>query len=77
VGTLTFTDWLIKQRARRDPVGDLASDVFADETWPEDQDDDLDEMVGYLEMQSAMNEAVDALYAAWTEWQAAERVNTR
>ena len=30
----TFTEWLLRQADRADPVGDLAGDVTRDPDWP-------------------------------------------
>jgi len=70
VPDLTFNAWLYRQRDRRDPVGDLASDAWADrrgrgrgkgprtfEGWRR-----------YLRSAHACDGALRALETAWTEW---------
>jgi uncharacterized protein YozE (UPF0346 family) len=71
--TQTFTAWLMKQKKRQDPVGDLARDVDADSTWPADAT--LAELYDHLEMRQACNGAFEALKRAWHEWRVAARAS--
>ncbi len=60
---MSFTDWLLDQRHRDDPVGDLARDVAMDDDWPES--DELEECSDYLMGKRA---AQAALHRAWSEY---------
>lgn len=63
----SFTDWLLTQQDRSDPVGHLAYDVADDEEWPADTDS-LEELERYLKDQGAIKPALEALRQAWEEW---------
>ena len=61
---LDFTNWLLGQTLRRDPVGDLARDAQVDPVWPEGARD-FDAFVLYLKVSPTK---VAGLYRAWMEW---------
>ena len=62
-----FTTWLLTQQHRDDPIGDLASEVATDHTWPADAPS-LERLHGYLYRREACREAHDALDEAWRCW---------
>lgn len=62
-----FHEWLIKQRGRQDPVGDLARDMMADPEWPSDAHT-LRGLDNYLHFRWACEGAHQALKRAWNEW---------
>jgi uncharacterized protein YozE (UPF0346 family) len=64
----TFTEWLLRQADRADPVGDLAGDVTRDPDWPT-SGRGLSRFVVYLRNRGACDGAIAALRAAWCEWQ--------
>lgn len=61
----TFTDWLLDQGGRDDPIGDLAKDAKADRTFPRG---DPDEVRGYL-LHRASAACLEALEEAIEEYQ--------
>jgi uncharacterized protein YozE (UPF0346 family) len=64
----SFTAWLIEQRKRDDPTGDLARDVRRDLMWPRNARS-LAAFRVYLRNNNADESAVAALEAAWAEYQ--------
>lgn len=60
---ITFTEWLAKHKNRNSPLGDLASDMMSDKTWP--SYDTLEEYIDYLEFKGAYYRAVETLKEAW------------
>ncbi len=68
--TGAFTDWLLQQADRDDPVGDLASDVARDPDWPASSRS-LSRLLVYLRNRGACEGAIQALRTAWGEWQQA------
>ena len=65
---MTFLEWLTRQTWRRDPVGDLARDTRKDPTWPPPGKLNRARLRVHLEAQGAIPGALDALDAAWEEW---------
>jgi hypothetical protein len=65
---VTFVEWLARQTRRRDAVGDLARDARRDPTWPPPGKVSRARLRAHLEQQDAIPEALDALDAAWQEW---------
>lgn len=66
--TGAFTEWLLRQAGRDDPIGDLASDVGRDPDWPAGSRS-LSRFLVYLRNRGACEGAIAALRAAWSEWQ--------
>lgn len=64
----TFNDYLLRQVLRWDPVGDLGRDVREDKDWPK-RGRTLAHFETYLEKRGACSGAIDALYAAWKDYQ--------
>ena len=65
---LSFTDWLKKHKNRDSPLGDLASDMLRDSTWP--LYETLDEYLGYMHFKSSSRVVVETLYQAWKSYKA-------
>ena len=63
---MTFTEWLMTQDRRSDPVGDLAHDVGDDMEWDKDWEE-IGDFVAHLG-HGACNEAKAALSRAWGEY---------
>lgn len=73
--TLTgFSRWLNAQREREDPIGDLARDADRAAYWPHDVTD-LDRARSLIRCHGACSEAVEALEAAWREYDPQEMRN--
>jgi hypothetical protein len=68
-----FVDWLAGQTRRRDANGDLARDTRRDATWPPRGKDNRTKVRAHLEGHDAIPAALDALDAAWDEWDALRR----
>jgi len=66
----SFTTWLLQQVDRNDPIGDLAGDVARDSDWPAGGRS-LSRFLVYLRNRGACDGAIQALRAAWREWQGA------
>ncbi len=64
----TFTGWLLRQRDRGDPVGDLARDALEDRTWPVLAEDHA-AFHQHLLLLGAMDLAMEALDRAWDEYE--------
>ncbi len=64
----TFTGWLLRQRDRGDPVGDLARDALEDRTWPVLAEDHA-AFHQHLVLLGAMDLAMEALDRAWDEYE--------
>ena len=60
-----FLAWLKKQRGRRDPVGELASDVLYDSRAPSE----YEPLRAHLVSRGACVGAIDALEQAWLEYE--------
>lgn len=60
---ITFTDWLRGHKNRNSPLGDLASDMVRDKTWP--LYDKLKDYENYLNFHNATLDAIEALKRAW------------
>lgn len=60
---ISFSDWLKRHKNRNSPLGDLASDMMDDKTWPSYST--LEEYVEYLEFKGAYYRAVETLKEAW------------
>ena len=72
-----FVDWLRGQVRRRDVIGDLARDTRADPTWPPRGKPSRVRYREHLAQQGAIPAALDALDAAWDEWDARRRTGER
>ena len=70
---IPFVDWLAGQTRRRDAIGDLARDTRRDDTWPPSGKVNRIKLRAHLEAHDAIPGAVDALDAAWYEWDALRR----
>jgi YozE SAM-like protein len=70
---MEFVEWLARQARRRDAIGDLARDTRRDGDWPPPGKISRSKLRAYLEARGAIPEALDALDAAWNEWDAARR----
>ena len=70
---MSFVDWLRKQTRRRDVIGDLARDTRADPAWPPPGKPSRSRYRDHLVRQGAIPSALDALDAAWDEWDARRR----
>ncbi len=66
--SITFTDWLRRHKNRNSPLGDLASDMIRDKTWP--LFDTLSDYENYLSFHHAALEAKKALKRAWRSYTA-------
>ncbi|MGQ9683846.1 MAG: YozE family protein [Anaerolineae bacterium] len=63
----SFTQWLLQQVDRDDPVGDLAGDAARDPEWPAGGRG-LSRFLVYLRNRGACEGAITALQLAWSEW---------
>jgi len=68
-----FVGWLAQQARRRDAIGDLARDTRRDGDWPPPGKVSRSKLRAHLEARGAIPEALDALDAAWDEWDAYRR----
>jgi len=64
---MTFYMWLLKQRERDEPVGDLARDVHADANWP-CAAKRYRHFKRYLASRPQCDGALIALQKAWAEY---------
>jgi uncharacterized protein YozE (UPF0346 family) len=64
---MTFKAWLMLQRKRDDPVGDLAGDVLKDLTWPRTQD--TVKLRRHMVKRGATENTLLALDRAYSEYQ--------
>ena len=64
-----FYRWLLRQRRRNDPIGDLAADASADKSFPADTLE-LRSLKHHLVRQAAAPKALVALDEAWREFKA-------
>lgn len=62
-----FYNWLIKQKDRNDPIGDLAADVISDSKFPF-HTDSITIIRNYLLARQACSKAFQALEEAWMEF---------
>lgn len=69
---MSFTQWLLRQVGRDDPIGDLAGDVGRDPDWPA-RSKSLNRLLVYLRSRGTCDGAIAALRAAWREWQEVAR----
>jgi YozE SAM-like protein len=65
---VSFVEWLAQQARRRDAVGALARDTRRDGDWPPPGKVSRSKLRAHLEARGAIPEALDALDAAWNEW---------
>lgn len=64
----TFYGWLMRQRQRDDPVGDLARDAKLDSTFPRAAQTH-NGVLRHLEEYGASYPAQEAFERAWKEWE--------
>lgn len=62
-----FYRWLLKQKDRNDPIGDLANDAFSDKSFPIDSNS-LEKIRSYLHFKGASEEAIQALTESFREF---------
>lgn len=62
-----FYDWLMRQRARGDRVGELARWAIADPAFPRETSAH-DDLVEYMRGRGAREDAVEAAREAWEEF---------
>jgi uncharacterized protein YozE (UPF0346 family) len=60
---LSFTDWLKRHKNRNSPLGDLASDMLRDRTWP--LHNTVEEYQHYLRSKSTHSDVVRTLNESW------------
>jgi uncharacterized protein YozE (UPF0346 family) len=65
--TSPFYRWLVKQKDRSDPIGDLSNDVQRDKGFPRESSS-LEKIRGYFINQFACDEAIQALEEAYEEF---------
>ncbi len=65
---LSFTDWLKKHKNRDSSLGDLATDMLRDSTWP--LHDTLEDYRRYLSFRSSSYVVVETLERAWKSYKA-------
>ncbi|MCF2495769.1 YozE family protein [Dyadobacter chenhuakuii] len=65
---LSFTDWLKKHKNRDSPLGDLASDMLTDNTWP--LYEALDKYLDYMSFRNAPRVVVETVKRAWKSYKA-------
>ena len=71
-----FSEWLLDQRHRNDPVGDLARDAALDPAWPAEAAT-KSAYREHLRTQGAFPGALAALDAAWAEYARARKRRSR
>jgi uncharacterized protein YozE (UPF0346 family) len=64
---MTFKAWLMLQKKRDDPVGDLARTVLQDRIWPRTQD--TVKLRQYMVKRGAVENTLLALDRAYSEYQ--------
>jgi len=62
-----FSRWLFQQRTKDNPIGDLATDAYADKNWPR-RATVFFEFLSYLHDAQAREPAVVAFRDAWALW---------
>lgn len=70
---MTFKEWVLRHEGKNSPLGDLASDVSRDETFPEENTREA--ILNHL-TDPAINacpEAVDTFKRAWSSYRAYEK----
>lgn len=65
---MKFSDWLLRQTARKDRIGGLAKEMAEDPNWPRTQD--IGTYVRYVESHGAGPEVQEVVRQAWREWNA-------
>lgn len=70
---MTFKEWVLRHKGKNSPLGNLASDVSRDETFPEENTREA--ILNYLNSPNidACPEAVDAFKRAWSSYLAYEK----
>lgn len=66
-----FYTWLMSQKGRDDPVGDMAEDAARDRSFPKSVTS-LRQLTGYLTNKGACQEAIEAAREAWREFKVRE-----
>lgn len=67
-----FYGWLLRQKRRDDPVGDLANDAVRDESFPK-HEPSLEGIRSHLRLRNACVEASCALNEAWYEFKSVSK----
>ncbi len=65
---LSFTEWLKKHRNLDSPLGDLASDMLSDSTWP--LYESLDQYLDYMSFRRSPRVVIETLKRAWKAYKA-------
>jgi uncharacterized protein YozE (UPF0346 family) len=71
----TFYEWLEKQKGKKSPIGNLASDAVRDESFPKDVAS-LDALLAYIKTKKSSGIAIATARIAWQTYargQAPER----
>lgn len=72
----SFFDWLLEQRGRQDPVGDIAEEVFLDGTQgcliPGSSAEEIELHIGRLHSGATSRGALRALRQAVAEWESGD-----
>lgn len=69
---MTFTQYLKTKLKDNNAIGDLARDRFQDSNWPMKSENNLKELITYLENRGAIDNAIDALKKTFNEYQLSE-----
>ena len=64
---MTFKIWLMVQKKRDDPVGNLARNMLQDKTWPPTQD--MVKLRQHMVKLGSKDDALSALDQAYSEYQ--------
>lgn len=63
-----FYTWLVQQKRRPDPIGDLAEDIIRDKTFPKTRGT-KQFLINYLKSKGASPDVIDVLKLAFKEYQ--------
>lgn len=63
IDMVSFRKWMEQYKEEATPMGDLARDIAADETFPKSSD--ADTLFGYMEECGACEDCFQAFYVAW------------
>jgi uncharacterized protein YozE (UPF0346 family) len=70
----TFYEWLEKQKGKKSPLGNLASDVVRDEAFPKDVAS-LDALLSYLKAKKLSGLHIATAKLAWQSYARGEAPN--